>query len=201
MYDEISNESEQAFVALNFASGVEAGQTFALKNADGEIVTAFSAANDFKTLVYSSSELTDGDYTLYEISSAEGVAVSGLYTEVTSVSDEVQLQGSKGAGGFGGMGGAPNREPNGERPKMPDGEAPSMPDGEVPDRQHGLKPDGEAPDDQNGPDGQKGERPDMPEDSSEQASSVFTISGISNVFSRISELTIESSEEESSTNV
>ena len=219
MYDEISDESEQAFVALNFASSVEAGQMFALKNADGEIVTAFSAANDFQTLIYSSSELTDGDYTLYEISSAEGMQVSGLYTEVTSVSDEVQLQGSKSAGGFGRMGGGMGK-PNGERPEMPEGEAPSMPegeapedlsgqekeemskpDGEVPDRQHGSKPEGEAPDGQNGPDGQKGEHPDMPEDSSEQASSVFTISGISNAFSRISELTIESSEEESSTNV
>lgn len=209
MYDEVSEDSEQAFVALNFASSVEAGQMFALKNADGEIVTAFSAANDFQTLVYSSSELTDGDYTLYEISSADGVAVSGLYTEVTSVSDEVQLQGSKGAGGFGGMGGAPNGEPNGERPEMPDGEAPSMPEGEMP-----SMPDAEEPDGQNAPDkeapskpegeapeGQNGERPDMPEDISEEASSVFTISGISNAFSRISELTIESSEAESSTNV
>lgn len=209
MYDEVSEDSEQAFVALNFASSVEAGQMFALKNADGEIVTAFSAANDFKTLVYSSSELTDGDYTLYEISSADGVAVSGLYIEVTSVSDEVQLQGSNGAGGFGEMGGAPNGEPNGERPEMPDGEAPSMPEGEMP-----SMPDAEAPDGQNAPDkeapskpegeapdGQNGERPDMPEDISEEASSVFTISGISNAFSRISELTIESSEAESSTNV
>lgn len=209
MYDEVSEDSEQAFVALNFASSVEAGQMFALKNADGEIAIAFSAANDFKTLVYSSSELTDGDYTLYEISSADGVAVSGLYTEVTSVSDEVQLQGSKGAGGFGGMGGAPNGEPNGERPEMPDGEAPSMPEGEMP-----SMPDAEAPDGQNAPDkeapskpegeapdGQNGERPDMPEDISEEASSVFTILGISNAFSRISELTIESSEAESSANV
>ena len=209
MYDEVSEDSEQAFVALNFASSVEAGQMFALKNADGEIVTAFSAANDFQTLVYSSSELTDGDYTLYKISSADGVAVSGLYTEVTSVSDEVQLQDSKGAGGFGGMGGAPNGEPNGERPEMPDGEAPSMPEGEMP-----SMPDAEEPDGQNAPDkeapskpegeapeGQNGERPDMPEDISEEASSVFTISGISNAFSRISELTIESSEAESSTNV
>lgn len=206
MYDEVSEDSEQAFVALNFASSVEAGQMFALKNADGEIVTAFSAANDFQTLVYSSSELTDGDYTLYEISSADGVAVSGLYTEVSSVSDEVQLQGSKGAGGFGGMGGAPNGEPNGERPEMPDGEAPSMSDGEAPE-----KPDGEASSGQEGeapskpegeaPDGQNGERPERPEDSSEEASSVFTISGISNNFSHISELTTEAYEEESSTNV
>lgn len=206
MYDEVSEDSEQAFVALNFASSVEAGQMFALKNADGEIAIAFSAANDFKTLVYSSSELTDGDYTLYEISSADGVAVSGLYTEVTSISDEVQLQGSKGAGGFGGMGVAPNGEPNGERPEMPDGEAPSMPEGEMPSMSDGEapeKPDGEASSKPEGeaPEGQNGERPDMPEDISEEASSVFTISGISNAFSRISELTIESSEAESSTNV
>lgn len=214
MYDEVSEDSEQAFVALNFASSVEAGQMFALKNADGEIVTAFSAANDFQTLVYSSSELTDGDYTLYEISSADGVAVSGLYTEVTSVSDEVQLQGSKGAGGFGGMGGAPNGEPNGERPEMPDGEAPSMPEGEKPSMSDGEapeKPDGEASSGQEGeapskpegeaPEGQNGERPERPEDSSEEASSVFKISGISNNFSHISELTTEAYEEESSTNV
>ena len=214
MYDEVSEDSEQAFVALNFASSVEAGQMFALKNADGEIVTAFSAANDFQTLVYSSSELTDGDYTLYEISSADGVAVSGLYTEVTSVSDEVQLQGSKGAGGFGGMGGAPNGEPNGERSEMPDGEAPSMPEGDMPSMSDGEapeKPDGEASSGQEGealskpegeaPEGQNGERPERPEDSSEEASSVFTISGISNNFSHISELTTEAYEEESSTNV
>lgn len=197
MYDEVSEDSEQAFVALNFASSVEAGQMFALKNADGEIVTAFSAANDFQTLVYSSSELTDGDYTLYEISSADGVAVSGLYTEVTSVSDEVQLQGSNGAGGFGGMGGEMGK-PNGERPEMPEGEESSMPEGEMPSGQEGevpSKPEGEAPS------GQNGERPERPEDSSEEASSVFTISGISNNFSHISELTTEAYEEESSTNV
>lgn len=167
MYDEVSEDSEQAFVALNFASSVEAGQMFALKNADGEIVTAFSAANDFQTLVYSSSELTDGDYTLYEISSADGVAVSGLYTEVTSVSDEVQLQGSKGAGGFGGMGGAPNGEPNGERPEMPDGESPSMPGGEKPSMSDGEapeKPDGEASS------GQEGEAPSKPEGGSTRRS-------------------------------
>ncbi len=197
MYDEVSEDSEQAFVALSFADSVEAGQMFALKNADGEIVNVFSAANDFQTLVYSSSEPTDGDYTLYEISSAEGVAVSGLYTEVTSVSDEVQLNGSKGAGGFGGMGGGMGK-PNGERPEMPDGEAPSKSDGEAPSGQEGeapSKPEGEAPS------GQNGERPERPEDSSEEASSVFTISGISNNFSHISELTTEAYEEESSTNV
>ena len=220
MYDEVSDDSEQAFVVLSFADSVEAGQMFALKNADGEVVTAFSAANDFQTLVYSSSELTDGDYTLYEISSAEGVEVSGLYTEVTSIEDETQLQyGSKNAGGFGGMGGAPMDGqrpdmPEGEVPSMPDGEMPSMPEGEAPDGQNGQQPDGQVPDGQNGeasskpegeaPDGQNGRQPDgqapdMAQDGDEEAGTVFTISGISNNFSRISVATaseeVESSEE------
>lgn len=242
MYDEVSDDSEQAFVVLSFADSVEAGQMFALKNADGEVVTAFSAVNDFQTLVYSSSELTDGDYTLYEISSAEGVEVSGLYTEVTSIEDETQLQyGSKNAGGFGGMGGAPmdGQRPDmqdGEAPSMPDGEMPSRPEGEAPDGQNGeapSKPEGEAPDGQNGqapngqapdgqngqaPDGQDGEAPskpegeapdgqngqapngqapDMAQDGDEEGGTVFTISGISNNFSRISVAT--ASEEAGST--
>lgn len=46
MYDEVSEDSEQAFVALSFADSVEAGQMFALKNADGEIVNAFSRISE-----------------------------------------------------------------------------------------------------------------------------------------------------------
>ena len=184
MYDEVSDDSEQAFVVLSFADSIEAGQMFALKNADGNIITAFSAANDFQTLVYSSSELADGDYTLYEISSAEGTEVSGLYTEVTSVEDETQLQyASKNAGGFGGKGGAPmgGQAPNGqegEATSKPDGEAPSMPDGEAP-----SKPEGEMPSKP------EGEAPDMAQGGDEEGGTVFTISGITNTFSNISKAT------------
>ena len=168
MYDEVSNDSEQAFVVLSFADSIEAGQMFALKNTDGDIITAFSAANDFQTLVYSSSELADGDYTLYEISSAEGTEVSGLYTEVTSIEDETQLQyASKNAGGFGGKGGAPM---GGQAPNGQEGEAPSKPDGEAP-----SMPDGEAP--------------DMAQGGDEEGGTVFTISGITNTFSNISKAT------------
>ena len=168
MYDEVSNDSEQAFVVLSFADSIEAGQMFALKNADGDVITAFSAANDFQTLVYSSSELVDGDYTLYEISSAEGTEVSGLYIEVTSIEDETQLQyGSKNAGGFGGNGGAPM---GGQAPNGQEGEAPSMPEGEMP-----SKPEGEAP--------------DMAQIGDEEGGTVFTISGITNTFSNISKAT------------
>ena len=168
MYDEVSNDSDQAFVVLSFADSIEAGQMFALKNADGDVITAFSAANDFQTLVYSSSELVDGDYTLYEISSAEGTEVSGLYIEVTSIEDETQLQyGSKNAGGFGGNGGAPM---GGQAPNGQEGEAPSMPEGEMP-----SKPEGEAP--------------DMAQIGDEEGGTVFTISGITNTFSNISKAT------------
>ena len=208
MYDEVSNDSEQAFVVLSFADSIEAGQMFALKNADGDIITAFSAANDFQTLVYSGSELADGDYTLYEISSAEGTEVSGLYTEVTSIEDETQLQyASKNAGGFGGKGGAPMggqegeapsmpegempSKPEGEAPSMPDGEMPSKPEGEAPDGQNGQQPDGQAPNGQEGeaPSKPEGEEPDMAQGGDEEGGTVFTISGITNTFSNISKAT------------
>lgn len=192
MYDEVSNDSEQAFVVLSFADSIEAGQMFALKNADGDIITAFSAANDFQTLVYSSSELIDGDYTLYEISSAEGTEVSGLYTEVTSIEDETQLQyGSKNAGGFGGNGGAPMGGQEGEAPSMPEGEMMSKPEGEAPDGQNGQQTDGQAPNEQEGeaPSKPEGEAPDMAQVGDGEGGTVFTISGITNTFSNISEAT------------
>ena len=195
MYYEVSDDSEQAFVVLSFADSIEAGQMFALKNADGDIITAFSAANDFQTLVYSSSELTDGDYTLYEISSAEGTEVSGLYTEVTSIEDETQLQyASKNAGGFGGKGGAPMGGQEGEAPSMPEGEAPSMPDRQAPNGQEGevpSMPDGEEPSMPEGemPSMPDGEAPDMAQGGDEEGGTVFTISGITNTFSNISKAT------------
>ena len=192
MYDEVSNDSEQAFVVLSFADSIEAGQMFALKNADGDVITAFSAANDFQTLVYSSSELADGDYTLYEISSAEGTEVSGLYTEVTSIEDETQLQyASKNAGGFGGNGGAPMGGQEGEAPSMPEGEMMSKPEGEAPDGQNGQQTDGQAPNEQEGeaPSKPEGEAPDMAQVGDGEGGTVFTISGITNTFSNISEAT------------
>ena len=53
---------------------------------------------------------------------------------------------------------------------MPDGEEPSMPDGEMP-----SKPEGEAP--------------DMAQGGDEEGGTVFAISGITNTFSNISEVT------------
>lgn len=180
MYDEVSGDSAQPFAVLSFADRIEAGQLLMLKNSDGEAVTAFSAANDFQTLVYSSNLLTEGDYTLYEVSSVTGDLDGDIYTNITEYQDETQLQynstsmmGSGGMGFGGPQGGGPQDGRPGEE-DFPEafegGGRPELPEG----------------DDENRPkDFEDGERPELPE-GDEESSTIFSISGISNIFSRIS---------------
>ena len=181
MYDEVASDSEQAFVVLSFSDKQEAGQTYLMNDSDGEAAAAFYAANDFQTLVYSSGDLTDGDYTLYEATFIDGTEFGGIYAEITGYGEETQLQyssnsvGGPGMGGRMGMGGNPfggqpgekgemPTPPNGEMPSIPDGEMPTPPDGEIP-----SAPDGEAPaKPENGSNGNgtgaNGEAPAKPED-------------------------------------
>jgi hypothetical protein len=253
MYDEIAEDSAQTFAVLSFNEKVEAGEIILLKNSEDEPVAAFTAPNDFQILVYSSELLEDGDYTLYEVSEVTGEQNEGLYTNITEVQDEVQLQYSSnsmmGAGGMGGgmgaggQGGEP-MQPNGEQPEMPDGagqgEQPEMPNGagqgEQPEKPEGAeqgeqpempnggeqgeqpeKPEGgeqgeqpempeggeqgEQPEMPNGGEqgeqpekpegGEQGEQPEMPEGGENdmtEASSIFTISGIQNIFAQITKV-------------
>ncbi|MDO5345204.1 MAG: carbohydrate-binding domain-containing protein [Lachnospiraceae bacterium] len=209
MYDEVSGDSAQAFTVLSFTEVVEAGQLLMLKNSEGEAVTAFSAENDFQTLVYSSSLLTEGDYTLYEVSSVTGDLDGSIYTNITEYQDEEQLQysssammGPGGGMGFGGpQGGGPEGQgfpedfEAGERPEGTEqgGERPEGLEGG--ERPEGTKQGDERPEDLDG-----GEQPDGPEgvgnngqpesleagSSEQESSAVFSISGISNIFSQIS---------------
>lgn len=177
MYDEVASDSEQAFVVLSFSDKQEAGQTYLMKDSDGEAAAAFYAANDFQTLVYSSGDLTDGDYTLYEATFIDGTEFGGIYTEITGYGEETQLQyssnsvGGPGMGGRMGMGGNPfggqpgekgemPTPPNGEMPSIPDGEMPTPPDGELPSMSDGempTPPDGEIP---SAPDGEAPAKPE-----------------------------------------
>ena len=173
MYDEVSADSQQAFLVLNFAEAVEEGQLLMMKNSNDEPVAAFSAVNAFTTTVYSSNLLSEGDYTLYKVSSVEGELNGSIYTNITGYEGEVQLQysgtGMMGAGGFGGFGGGRGQMPGGmqqgEMPKgmeVPEsveaGERPKMPEG-------GQMPEGmEKPEGGELPEGmEKPENGQMPE--------------------------------------
>ena len=207
MYDRVEGDSEQPYLVLNFNRTVEADQLLLLKNSDGEAVAAFSAMNAFTTMVYGSEAITDGDYTLYKVSSVTGDLTGGIYTNITAYQDEVQLAYTSntmmGAGGFGG-----GQRPDGEAPEppegmekpedfepdqMPDGEAPELPEGmEKPeDFEPGQMPDGEAPEPPEGMEKPEDFEPgQMPDGMSEELESntVFTVNGISNIFAGITEM-------------
>ena len=67
----------------------------------------------------------------------------------------------------------------------------SKPEGEAPDGQNGQQTDGQAPNEQEGeaPSKPEGEAPDMAQVGDGEGGTVFTISGITNTFSNISEAT------------
>ena len=180
MYDEVSADSEQAFMVLIFSEQVEGGQFLMLKDSSDEPVAAFCAPNDFTTMVYSSDLLSDGDYTLYKAASVTGEQNGGIYTNITDYEEGVQLQYSS-AGMMGPNGGS--REFGGQmREKRegmelpPEGEA----DDRFKDRENIEKPEGaeeglmpELPEGTEGqipelPEGmEKGQMPESPEGSEE----------------------------------
>ena len=187
MYDEISEDSEQPFLVLSFQEQAEGGQLLMLKDSTEEPIAAFGAENQFTTLVYSSDLLTDGEDTLYKVSSVDGELDGNIYTNIISYEDAVQLQYS--TTGMMGPGGG-----QGERPEMSEG----MEMGERPEKPEGME-NGERPEKPEGM--ENGERPELPEgmekgmgpgganaeQESGEPSSVFTISGVRNIFSQITE--------------
>ena len=204
MYDEVSEDSGQTFLVLNFAQTVEADQLLMLKNGEGEPMAAFYGTNDFQTLVFSSDILTEGDYTLYKVSSVTGEQQGNVYTDITEYTEEEQLQYSSDTmmgpgGGFRPFDGQlPEEMERGERPKgqeLPEGVEPGeRPRGQEPPE--GMEP-GEKPEGQEPPEGMEpGQRPEAAEalDGEEvSGESIFHVSGIRNTFSGIS--AIQSPEE------
>ena len=116
----------QNFVVFRFVQMQSGEEVLSLRNADGEELMAYAPMNDCSNILFSSPELTAGEYTLW--------------------SNETQLLCAfGGAGGMmdfpGGMGGG--FRPNGaEAPQMPEGMKPpvgfEMPEGMTPPE--GMKP-------------------------------------------------------------
>ena len=169
MYDEVSNDSAQNFIVLGFNETKSQQDLILIKDSNDNPVAAFNAVNDYSMLVYSSPELTDSDYTLYQISSVIGDLNGSIYTNITDYTDPVQLQYTSTS--MMGHGGGMMRPNNGERPELPNGEKPengARPDGQAPNGEatNGQTSDGQAPDSQapdvQAPDGQTsdGQTPD-----------------------------------------
>jgi len=122
MLDRIS-ESNQNYAVLRFNEFLGAG-TYSVKSFDNTVILEQEIENSFTSLIISSADLVEGDYTLWY--------------------NDNQLVGStsENRGVFGGMRPGMGEMP-GEMlpPEMPDGERPEMPEGFEPEK---MKPDMEG---------------------------------------------------------
>ena len=116
MFDAISSESKQNFLALLFSEAVDINDVISFMNGDGQEIFIHETNRAYTNLVYSSDSLVDGDYTLTKNGELMGYASTG----------------NMGGMGPGGMG-EPGEMPGGEQPpEKPDGEMPGGASGEMP---------------------------------------------------------------------
>ncbi len=152
MIEAPSADTTQATLALTLDEAVAEGSAVALVDANGDTVAEFAALQSFRTLIVSSTALTEGSYRL--LVDGEAVAIDG--------SDSVELNGtvtSVGSAGPGDMNPGGMEFPEGMEPP----EGMEHPEGMEPPE--GMEhPDGmEPPEGMEFPGGQPGERPAMPD--------------------------------------
>ncbi|WP_155833241.1 carbohydrate-binding domain-containing protein [Butyrivibrio sp. WCD3002] len=147
MAETFSSDSEQYSVLYGFETTLSAGDVITITDSTGTELLSYTLNKTAASVVFSSPELAEGEYTI----------TAGDTTDTITVSDKATTAGQTG-GMMGGPGGGPGN--GGERPQMQDGERPEMPDGEMPQMQDGERP--EMPDGEM-PQMQDGERPEMPD--------------------------------------
>lgn len=167
--DQVSSDSAQQYMTLNFASSIPAGSAIELKDGDGKALLSFTTEKACQSVIFSSPDLTqDVAYTL----TVDGVTQAYYATA------------------SGGPGGAPNgNAPQGEPPQSGDGQTPpekpegdssqtppDLPDGQAPDNTDGTRP--QPP--QGGPNANQ-----QPAEPTGEGSSEFTLMGDTHTFSQI----------------
>lgn len=176
MYDQVSSESEENYMVLSFGNKVNADTLITLLDSNDNVVMAYKTDRQFTNLVYSSSNLTDGTYYLYRDGEITGEVVNGVYTNITNYTKGTQL-GYSSSGMQGGMGG-PNGNSDGGTPPDDNSDRGTPPDnnGNTPPE----KPDGDI-----GMMGGNG----MMQNVGNASNKEFIISGVSNLFSGVGDLT------------
>ena len=186
MYDEIKSDSKQSFIGLSFMEKVNADDIITFTSGDN-VIFSYKTDRSYSNLVYSSNKLVDGDYSLYKNGTVVGESVSGFYNSVDSFSDGITL-GYTGTGmNFGGgFNGTP-----GDRPDMNNQDRENKSD--VPNQlDDSNRP--ERPNDRGSFDESDMTPPELnsnPFIGFESSNKVFSISGISNLFSGIATYSVE----------
>lgn len=203
MYDEIKSDSKQNFMVLSFSTNIEENTLITLLNGDDVPVFSYSTDRRYTNLVYSSSNLIDGIYSLYKDGIVSGENIYGYYNNIIEYSKGIQL-GYTSEGIQGGMGQDRMNDFGGNQFNGFDGNIPSESNMEKPDdtnnfdnrenmpnNQDGVIP--ERPDNMTPPDVDNRDNSDNNQSfvGFESSNKDFTISGISNLFSGITIYSVE----------
>ena len=174
MYDQILGDSKQNFMVLSFSDRIVTDDVITFVDGNNNVIFGYKTDRTYSTLVYSSNKLVYGDYSLYKDSVIDGENVNGFYNSVESFI-EGGLLGYTGAGMMGGQMGPLNGQ--GMAPDVQGTTPPEKPDGD----QNMISQDGMTP-----PERPEGNNKVMnPGNIGTSISKVFSISGVSNLFSGI----------------
>lgn len=102
MYEETKTTNDTKIIQMQLKDQIEVGQSIVIVDENENVVFAYKADRNISTLVYSSSNLTDQDYTVYAGNSIEGKLDSNnIYTEITSLDLQsmTKQENSSGKGG------------------------------------------------------------------------------------------------------
>lgn len=91
MYDKISSGSRQQFLVFGFDNKINKNDLIMVMDEENCPVAAFNAVNDYFIAVYSSPNLTKGNYYFYKVSSVVGNLNRNIYTNITDYQNEIEL--------------------------------------------------------------------------------------------------------------
>lgn len=192
MLDQISNESKQNFMTLQFQNKPQENTIITILDENDNVIMSYKTDRTYSYLVYSSKELVEGKYSVYKDGTVEGKETNGVYKNITKYTKGTQ-QGyvSNEVMGVGQMPQGDNQ--NGDRPEIPSGDNSNM---TPPDNSNGTPPEkpdgdnremptqGEMPQDDNG----MGQGPNGNMVQGNATNKEFTITGIQNQFSGVADL-------------
>lgn len=112
MYDQISSDSTQKFMVLSFNGSISENTLVTLLDDSNNVIFAYKTDRSYTNLIYSSTKLVDGSYSLYKDGTIVGNSVNGFYNDADSYTEGVKL-GYSSIGSQGAMnGGRPGSMPN-----------------------------------------------------------------------------------------
>ncbi|MCR5676307.1 MAG: carbohydrate-binding domain-containing protein [Lachnospiraceae bacterium] len=148
MAETFGRNSTQYSLQVYFDETLGGGTTVILADENGTEILTATPTKKYSSVVFSSPELTEGNYTVYAGDQTVEVQISEIST---SVGNGGFGPGGSGFGGPGRQNGDPAGMPDGQKPDFGDGQTPTqMPDGQKPDFGDGQTPpqmpDGQKPD-------------------------------------------------------